>query len=48
MTTSSAVRGSILSLGEVGLPTALTLDLLPTLVVVSLRIKRSFHGLRSR
>ena len=40
MTTSGAIRGSILRLGEVVSPTSLTLDLLITLLVVMLRIEK--------
>ena len=40
MTTSGAVRGSILRLGGVGSPASLTLDLLITLLVVALRVEK--------
>ena len=40
LTTPGAVRELIPMLGEVGLPTGLTLDLLITLLVVMLRIKK--------
>ena len=41
MKTPCVVRGPILRLGEVGLPSSRTLDLLMTLLVVLLRIEKA-------